>query len=220
MAEIPGSNLEELALNQAEVVSLLNDHLWVLHCFRNGAEDYTNTPPGAPSNGDVYLIGASPTGDWTGKAQQVAIYIASAWHYLDTPQEGWKIWLKDENLYRRYDGSTWVLDDPDKVYQTVASSDTPTVNWSLGSTAYCLLDRATTTFSFSGAYDGQRCVLILEQDGTGGRAAAFGAEVRGGTDTPVPPTLTAGAGETDYLGFIRNGTDSKYDHVSLAKGLS
>lgn len=229
MAEIPGSNLEELALNQAEIVSLLNDHLWCLWCLMNGAESYTPTPPVSPSNGQVYLIGPSATGAWSGKDEQVALRIAGAWHYLDVPQVGWKIFVKDEELYRRYREETsstsydevgWIIDDPDKVYQTLASADSVIVDWELGSTAYCLLDRATTTFSFVRAYAGQRCVLVLEQDGSGNRDAAFGAEVRAGTDTPVPPTLTTGGGEVDYLGFIYNGTDSKYDHVSLSKGFS
>lgn len=119
MTEIPGSNLEEPSTNQFEQVSLIADHLWALWCFMNGAESYTTTPPGAVVNGQVYLVAPGATGDWSGKDDQVAIGIADAWHYLDIPQEGWRIWVKDENLYRRYredsssssyDESGWIIE--------------------------------------------------------------------------------------------------------------
>lgn len=107
--------------------------------------------------------------------------------------------------------------DPDKMVQTLTCADNVTVNWSLGSTAEITLDRATTTFAFTGGRSGQRCVLIVKQY-AGPGAVAFGAEVRGGTDLTVPPTLTATTDKKDYLGFIYNGTDSKYDFVSMTKG--
>jgi hypothetical protein len=55
-----------------------------------------------------------------------------------------------------------------RAVQTPASADTINVNWSLGGLARVTLDRPTTTFNFSGAYDGQRCVLELLQDAQGG----------------------------------------------------
>jgi hypothetical protein len=107
--------------------------------------------------------------------------------------------------------------DPDKMIQTLTCADNVSVDWSLGSTAQLTLDRATTTFAFSGGYNGQRCVLIVKQY-SGPGAVAFGAEVRGGTDLTVPPTLTETENKKDYLGFIYNGADSKYDFVSISQG--
>jgi hypothetical protein len=106
---------------------------------------------------------------------------------------------------------------PDEIVQTLTCADNVTVNWSLGSTAQITLDRVTTTFAFTGARNGQRCILIIKQY-SGPGAIAFGAEARGGTDLTLPPTLTATAGKKDYLGFIYNGADSKYDFVSISKG--
>jgi hypothetical protein len=112
--------------------------------------------------------------------------------------------------------------DVDEAVQALTCADSVAVNWANGSTAEITLDRATTTFAFSGARSGQRCVLIIKQYVGGSPEApgeiAFGAEVRGGTDLAVPPTLSATADLKDYLGFIYNGTDSKYDFVSIAKG--
>lgn len=48
------------------------------------ADDYIalqNAPPSAPSNGDVYIVGASPTGDWAGQANKVATYNGATWDF-------------------------------------------------------------------------------------------------------------------------------------------
>jgi hypothetical protein len=106
---------------------------------------------------------------------------------------------------------------PDEMVQTLTDAATVTIDWSLGSTAQITLDRATTTFAFTGARNGQRCVLTVKQY-SGPGAVAFGSEARGGTDLTLPPTLTATAGKKDYLEFIYNGADSKYDFVNFKKG--
>lgn len=110
-----------------------------------------------------------------------------------------------------------IANDPDKLVQALTCADSVSVDWSRGSTAEITLDRATTTFAFTGARNGQRCVLIVKQY-SGPGAVAFGSEVRAGADLPSPPTLSSTADKKDYLGYIYNGTDSKYDFVSLSKG--
>jgi hypothetical protein len=104
-----------------------------------------------------------------------------------------------------------------KTVQTPAAADTINLNWSLGGHARVTLDRATTTFNFSGAYDGQKCVLELLQDAVGGRAVAFGASAAAGTDFTFPVPLS-GADKTDFLGFIYVAGNGKYNYVSLARG--
>jgi len=105
-----------------------------------------------------------------------------------------------------------------KNVQTPASANTINVDWSLGSVVRVLLDRATTTFAFSGAYDGQKCVLELTQDGVGGRAIAFGAEVVEGTDFTLPAPLSTDPDKIDFLGLFYNDTTGKYYYTSLARG--
>ena len=104
-----------------------------------------------------------------------------------------------------------------KTVQTPAAADIINLNWSLGGHARVTLNRATTTFNFSGAYDGQKCVLELLQDAVGGRAAAFGAAAAAGTDFTFPVPLS-GADKTDFLGFIYSAGNGKYNYVSLARG--
>src|SRR5882724_2778587 len=64
------------------------------------------TPPGSPSAGDSYLIAASPTGAWATHAQALTMYV-SGWIFL-TPQEGWLVYVRDEDLFVKFDGAAWV----------------------------------------------------------------------------------------------------------------
>lgn len=65
-----------------------------------------STPPGAPTNGDVYIVGSSPTGDWSGQAGDIAYY-EDAWKFID-PKEGLTIWVSDENILYTFDGTNWI----------------------------------------------------------------------------------------------------------------
>lgn len=70
------------------------------------------TPPGSPTNGDTYIVGASPTGAWTSKANQIAVWntVNSAWAFY-VPKEGWRCFVNDEDLFVNYlDTSEWKKD--------------------------------------------------------------------------------------------------------------
>ncbi|MCX5576877.1 DUF2793 domain-containing protein [Kaistia terrae] len=45
-------------------------------------------PPGSPVQGERHLLGASPTGDWTGRGGDLAVFADGAWWFA-TPQIGW-----------------------------------------------------------------------------------------------------------------------------------
>jgi len=74
------------------------------------------SPPGSPSDGDVYLVGNAATGDWVGQDQKVARYSVVpdiGWEFY-TPKKGWRIsekvgvagvtWEFDGSAWRRLDG--------------------------------------------------------------------------------------------------------------------
>lgn len=67
-----------------------------------------STPPGSPSTGDKYIIGGSPTGVWSGRANQIAYYDGVIWQFW-APVEGWRIAVLDEDTDYRYNGSSWVI---------------------------------------------------------------------------------------------------------------
>jgi len=66
----------------------------------------TASPPANPANGDRYLIPAAATGEWAGKANQIAVRIANAWTYY-APKIGWICYIDDEAKLSVYKASGW-----------------------------------------------------------------------------------------------------------------
>lgn len=64
------------------------------------------TPPGSPATGDRYIVAASPTGAWSGKAGQVAAWDGAAWVF-HAPEPGWLAFVVDENGLVVWTGSAW-----------------------------------------------------------------------------------------------------------------
>lgn len=89
---------KEVTVNEATVTI---DAILNMGAFSLG----DTTPPGAPSNGDVYVVGASATGDWTGKENDIAWY-QDSWRFI-TPNEGMTLWVNDEDKYYHWDGAQW-----------------------------------------------------------------------------------------------------------------
>jgi len=66
----------------------------------------TSTPPGSPSSGDLYIVGVSPTGAWSGQAGKLAYY-DQLWKFI-APGTGATLWVNDESLAYAYNGTSWV----------------------------------------------------------------------------------------------------------------
>nr|WP_081648513.1 DUF2793 domain-containing protein [Pseudomonas sp. P818] len=74
-----------------------------------------STPPGSPANGAMYIVGPSPTGAWSGKANNLAWWLTSAgvWTFL-APDAGMSVRVLDEldgtgvPIVYAYSGSAWV----------------------------------------------------------------------------------------------------------------
>jgi hypothetical protein len=65
----------------------------------------TNTPPGSPVNGDMYVLGAAPTGAWVGRANNLAQWTGSAWMFT-TPEAGWLAFAEGAGLFV-FNGTIW-----------------------------------------------------------------------------------------------------------------
>lgn len=66
-----------------------------------------NTPPGSPSPGDRYLVGASPTGAWVGHAHKFAVWRTSAWTFR-APIRGETAFVDADSEFVFFNGSAWV----------------------------------------------------------------------------------------------------------------
>lgn len=65
------------------------------------------TPPATPDTGDRYIVAASPTGDWSSHADEIAHYDGTTWVF-HAPQPGWCAFLLDELGLVAFDGADWL----------------------------------------------------------------------------------------------------------------
>jgi hypothetical protein len=112
MSTTPILGIEELAASQAQPELTVNEAIRILECIasRTAIDKDLTAPPGSPSDGDVYLIGSNPSGDWANKDFQIALYAGSDWLYIQ-PRAGWLFYLDDEGLYYQYAAgspSAWI----------------------------------------------------------------------------------------------------------------
>jgi hypothetical protein len=102
-----------LAAGQAQKHVTHNDALMDLDALvqlRVAARNMLSPPP-APAEGGIWLLGASPLGDWAGQGGHLAERRDSGWVF-HVPRSGWVAWVEDEQVLLIYDGSAWrgVLD--------------------------------------------------------------------------------------------------------------
>ena len=100
----------------------------------------------------------------------------------------------------------------------IALTDAATINTdaSLGATFTVTLGGNRTIANPTNPTHGQRIVYRLKQDATGNRSVTWGTAFRFVNGTP--PTLSTAATKTDYIGFIYNATDAKWDQVAAKTG--
>ncbi|HEQ98800.1 MAG TPA: DUF2793 domain-containing protein [candidate division Zixibacteria bacterium] len=101
MADTPKLTMPEISESQASKYLTHNEALRILDGLVQATvkdKDLT-TPPGSPSDGDMYIVGSptdSNSGDWNGHDDDVAYYKSSGWVFW-TPQEGWRVYVQDED---------------------------------------------------------------------------------------------------------------------------
>lgn len=81
--------------------------------FEQGAQHFNvislalATPPGSPSDGDAYIVAASPTGAWAGQAKAIAYYqTGTGWIFI-TPRTGFTAYNQATDTDYRYVSSAW-----------------------------------------------------------------------------------------------------------------
>lgn len=63
-----------------------------------------NDPPLIKTDGDRYIVGSAPTGDWSADANRLAVWLDGAWDFYDA-------WIvlnaSDNRLYKKNDSGAW-----------------------------------------------------------------------------------------------------------------
>ncbi len=67
-----------------------------------------NTPPAAPPAGACWVVGAAPSGAWTGQAQALAGWSAGGWRFLPA-REGMVAWSREDGTIARFSDGGWTV---------------------------------------------------------------------------------------------------------------
>lgn len=82
-----------------------NDNALRVEILQRGAISILSTPPGSPADGDVYVLGSSPTGAWSTFAQNDVVLWRSGTWYRFAPFTGWLKQVGSD--VRRFSGTAW-----------------------------------------------------------------------------------------------------------------
>lgn len=109
MANTPRLVMPEISESQASKSVTHNSALRVLDALVMCCviDKDLSEPPGSPSDGDMYIVGATASSgsDWTGEEDSIAYYGNTAWEF-HTPEEGWLAFVKDEGIFYYYAGAS------------------------------------------------------------------------------------------------------------------
>lgn len=234
MSTLPQTGATQLVSGQAVPETSVNEmgyHLDAGHT-RSIIEDRDLTaPPGSCADGARYLVKATGTGAWAGKDGKLAIAVgtnaASGWLFQTVAVEGFKLYIRDENIEIYYDGSAWQTSSlssvseaansdiwagsstttylsPSKLYTSAApvaltSAATITPDGNNGFNFSLTLATNATLANPSNFKTGQSGIIEITQDGTGSRTLAYGTNWKFPGGAPV---LSTAASAIDLISYI------------------
>lgn len=191
-----------------------NDNFLRLEALSRPCLGVANDAAGGDAEGDVWLVGSSPTGAFaTFIEDDIAIFDGTGWHAW-APVEGLRLVVND--VRKMFDGSGGWVNDPaaggggsDRSTVTaLATSGTVNIDASLGDYFTLALSGNVTSITFSnlpGSGKGATLMIRITQDSTA-RAVAWPASFKwaGGTAGAV----STGSGAVDVLAITTfdNGT--------------
>ena len=132
MSDSPKLALPEIAVDQASKYITHNEALRVLDALVQATiiDKDLYEAPASPSDGDTYIVAATPASDddWAGETDSIAYFSNTAWIFV-TPEVGWRVWVQDENVAYLYQGDSsgggWVLETDALVGVFTGMGDTP-----------------------------------------------------------------------------------------------
>ncbi len=69
--------------------------------------DITNAPPSSPVVGDLYIVGTSPTGDFSAQGNKLAQYLTGGWVFY-TPFQWMDAVVEETQSRMAWDGTNWI----------------------------------------------------------------------------------------------------------------
>lgn len=189
MAQTARLGLALMAAAQAQKHVTHNDALLSLDALVQAVVVETDrlAPPTAPQEGDAYLIGASPTGAFTGQAGMLAAYLTGSWRFFQ-PQTGWLVFAKNRNALMVLSGGSWhLLDD---LAQSFANLKSLGIGTAADTTNRLAVKTNAALFVAASAAEG----------GSGDLRVAFNKPLAGGTVSHLFQTNWSGRTELGLTG--------------------
>jgi hypothetical protein len=108
MAATPRLSLPFLSVGQAQKEFTHNESLQTLDALVGGAVEGPPlaTPPPAPPIGSCYIVAASATGAWAGKAQCLAAWTSGGWRFI-APVDGMMLYERTSGTCAAYRNGAW-----------------------------------------------------------------------------------------------------------------
>ena len=99
-----------LAAGQAQKELVHNEALQILDMLAAPAveEPPRTAPPASPVVGACYIVAASPTGSWTGRALNLALYTAGGWRFV-APVAGMTAFVRSAATWATFLSGAWDL---------------------------------------------------------------------------------------------------------------
>ena len=66
------------------------------------------TPPGSPALGACYIVAASPTGAWAGRAHNLAAFTSGGWRFV-APVDGMTAYVRSSSVSAAFRNGAWEL---------------------------------------------------------------------------------------------------------------
>lgn len=100
MTDTANLSLPNIIAGQAQKEVTHNEGLQILDAIvQLSVLGFSDTPPGAPEQGERYVVDASPTGAWAGKEGYIAAYYGAGWVFF-APITGWSLVdMNDGSMY-------------------------------------------------------------------------------------------------------------------------
>jgi hypothetical protein len=103
----PRFGLPLLFVGQSQKEAFVNEALsrldGLIHC---AIEAILTAPPTTPADGLAWLVAPSPTGDWAGRAGQLAMRQSGQWLFV-VPRDGTRVLNKSNGQDFRYFSGAW-----------------------------------------------------------------------------------------------------------------